>query len=71
MEVLYVKHKICYFILIFFIKFWVIGHIFNFLFLLQDCLQGEALRLLTDKMDSKNFYAVNPGFDKNWKKNDK
>lgn len=30
---------------------------------------GEALRLLTDKMDSKNFYAVNPGFDKNWKKN--
>lgn len=29
---------------------------------------GEALRLLTDKMDSKNFYAVNPGFDKNWKK---
>jgi len=32
--------------------------------LLQDCLQGEALRLLTDKMDSKNFYAFNPGFDK-------
>ncbi len=25
---------------------------------------GEALRLLTDKMDSKNFYAFNPGFDK-------
>lgn len=32
---------------------------------------GEALRLLTDKMDSKNFYALNPGFDKNWKKNSK
>ncbi len=25
---------------------------------------GEALRLLTDKMDSRNFYAFNPGFDK-------
>lgn len=25
---------------------------------------GEALRLLTDKMNSKNFYAFNPGFDK-------
>jgi len=25
---------------------------------------GEALRLLTDKMDSKNFYAFNPSFDK-------
>lgn len=24
---------------------------------------GEALRLLTDKMNSKNFYAFNPGFD--------
>lgn len=24
---------------------------------------GEALRLLTDKMDSKNFYAFNPSFD--------
>lgn len=32
---------------------------------------GEALRLLTDKMDSKNFYALNPGFDKNWKKSSK
>lgn len=32
---------------------------------------GEALRLLTDKMDCKNFYAFNPGFDKNWKKNNK
>ena len=25
---------------------------------------GENLRLLTDKLDSKNFYAFNPGFDK-------
>lgn len=24
---------------------------------------GEGLRLLTDKMDSKNFYAFNPSFD--------
>ena len=28
---------------------------------------GEALRLLTDKMDSKNFYAFNPSFDRNGK----
>lgn len=25
---------------------------------------GEALRLLTDKLNSKNFYAFNPSFDK-------
>lgn len=25
---------------------------------------GEALRLVTDKLDSKNFYAINPEFDK-------
>lgn len=25
---------------------------------------GEGLRLATDKMDSKNFYAFNPAFDK-------
>jgi len=25
---------------------------------------GEAMRLTTDKLDSKNFYAFNPGFDK-------
>lgn len=24
---------------------------------------GEALRLMTDKLDSKNYYAYNPGFD--------
>lgn len=26
---------------------------------------GEGLRLATDKMDCKNFYAFNPSFDKN------
>ena len=26
---------------------------------------GEGLRLATDKLDSKNFYAFNPAFDKN------
>ena len=25
---------------------------------------GETLRILTDKLDSKNFYAFNPSFDK-------
>ncbi len=25
---------------------------------------GEALRLVTDKLDSRNYYAGNPGFDK-------
>lgn len=25
---------------------------------------GEALRMVTDKLDSKNFYAFNPSFDK-------
>lgn len=25
---------------------------------------GEALRLTTDKLDAKNFYAFNPAFDK-------
>ena len=25
---------------------------------------GESLRILTDKLDSKNFYAFNPSFDK-------
>ena len=29
---------------------------------------GEALRILTDRLNSKNFYACNPSFDKNcWK----
>ncbi len=26
---------------------------------------GEALRIVQDKLDSKNFYAFNPAFDKN------
>ncbi|WP_303824772.1 hypothetical protein [Ruminococcus flavefaciens] len=26
---------------------------------------GEALRIAQDKLDSKNFYACNPSFDKN------
>ncbi len=25
---------------------------------------GEGLRLVTDRLNSKNYYAVNPGFDK-------
>lgn len=25
---------------------------------------GEGLRLLTDRLDSKNYYAYNPGFDR-------
>ena len=29
---------------------------------------GEALRISQDKLDSKNFYAFNPGFDKCGKK---
>lgn len=29
---------------------------------------GEALRITTDKLDSKNFYAFNPSFDKNKRK---
>ena len=33
-------------------------------FLLQSSRFGEALRLTQEKLDSKNFYAFNPGFDK-------
>ncbi len=29
---------------------------------------GEALRIVQDKLDSKNFYAFNPAFDKGKKK---
>lgn len=32
---------------------------------------GENLRILTDKLDSKNFYAFNPAFDKKCFKKDK
>lgn len=31
---------------------------------------GENLRLMTDKLDSKNFYAFNPSFDKKCFKNE-
>lgn len=29
---------------------------------------GEGLRILTDQLDSRNFYAFNPSFDKKKKK---
>ena len=29
---------------------------------------GEGLRLVTDRLDSRNFYEFNPAFDKNCKK---
>ena len=32
---------------------------------------GEGLQLMTDKLDSKNFYAFNPSFDKHCMKNTK
>ena len=32
-----------------------------------DCF-GDALRITQDKLDSKNFYAINPCFDKGMKK---
>ena len=32
--------------------------------LLQSSRFGEGLRLTTDKLDSKNFYAFNPEFDR-------
>ena len=32
---------------------------------------GENLRILTDKLDSKNYYAFNPSFDKKCFKNKK
>lgn len=31
---------------------------------LQDWGVGEGLRIVTDKLDSKNYYAFNPSFDK-------
>ena len=32
--------------------------------LLQSSRFGEAIRIAQDKVDSKNFYAFNPAFDK-------
>ena len=29
---------------------------------------GEGLRLVTDRLDSRNFYEFNPAFDKNCKR---
>ncbi|WP_419576240.1 hypothetical protein [Ruminococcus sp.] len=37
--------------------------------LLQSSRFGENLRLMTDKLDEKNFYAFNPSFDKKCFKN--
>lgn len=31
--------------------------------LLQSSRFGEGLRFIQDKLDSKNFYAINPEFD--------
>lgn len=31
--------------------------------LLQSSRFGEALRIVQDNLDSKNFYAINPEFD--------
>lgn len=31
--------------------------------MLQSSRFGEALRITQDKLNSKNFYAFNPGFD--------
>lgn len=33
--------------------------------LLQSSRFGEGLRIATDRLNSKNFYAFNPSFDKN------
>ena len=32
--------------------------------LLQSSRFGEAMRIVTDKLDSKNVYAFNPEFDR-------
>jgi spore coat protein JC len=37
------------------------------LMLQSDCF-GDALRIAQDNLDSKNFYAINPSFDKKMKK---
>lgn len=34
------------------------------LYLLQSARFGEALRDVQDHLDSRNFYAFNPAFDK-------
>lgn len=37
--------------------------------LLQSSRFGEGLRIATDNLNSKNFYACNPSFDKGCGKN--
>ena len=39
--------------------------------ILQSSRFGEALRITQDKLNSKNFYAFNPGFDTNEVSNDR
>lgn len=40
------------------------------LFLLPSSRFGEALRIVQDKLNEKNFYAFNPAFDNTTVKND-
>jgi hypothetical protein len=37
------------------------------LMLQSDCF-GDAVRIAQDNMNSKNFYAINPAFDKGTKR---
>jgi hypothetical protein len=37
------------------------------LMLQSDCF-GDALRITQEKLNEKNFYAINPAFDKGMKK---
>ena len=45
------------------LKYGILREIFYEIFLLQSSRFGEALRIVQDHLDSKNFYAFNPGFD--------
>ncbi len=42
----------------------ILAAIFFEVNLLQSSRFGEGLRIATDNLDSKNFYAFNPEFDK-------
>jgi hypothetical protein len=42
----------------------ILRETFYEIFSLQSPRFGEALRIVQDKLDSKNFYAFNPEFDK-------
>ena len=37
------------------------------LMLQSDCF-GDAIRITQEHLDSKNFYAINPAFDKKYSK---